>query len=415
MHACKSFIQQIAFFLILLFITQSLSAQEIKLPKASKKTFTDCDSAVKITLNKRFVYGPTKPPDGPGKLIEISGNKKNSFEKEHHSAWYNFSIKNEGKVTFEIIPVDSTNDYDFMLFAFSVKDSNACRQIAKGKANPVRSNIARNDAKHHGRTGLHSMATQDFVSKGPGNNYSNPVDVKKGERYILVVDNVYDNGQGHTLKINYIKDVEINGIVLNEDKKPMEAEVSISDGEGNEIINTKSDKNGEYSLKTILNESEDYNLTIYNDSTFINTKVIRANDFMNNKGTQKLSSVLPRLRKGKKYVLGNINFYGGMDVYIPAAKSSLQALYKLMKHNQKLSIMIEGHVNESGRCEGNEYTMKLSLDRALAVRKYLIEKGIDENRIQFSGKGCTERLYPDPKNEKEMELNRRVEIKVLQY
>jgi flagellar motor protein MotB len=33
----------------------------------------------------------------------------------------------------------------------------------------------------------------------------------------------------------------------------------------------------------------------------------------------------------------------------------------------------------------------------------------------MEGKGCKEMLYPGPKSEQEQELNRRVEIKVLEF
>jgi outer membrane protein OmpA-like peptidoglycan-associated protein len=53
------------------------------------------------------------------------------------------------------------------------------------------------------------------------------------------------------------------------------------------------------------------------------------------------------------------------------------------------------------------------LDRAVAVKNFLIENGIEMNRIQYLGYGNSKMIYPDPKIEDEHSANRRVEIKIM--
>ena len=59
---------------------------------------------------------------------------------------------------------------------------------------------------------------------------------------------------------------------------------------------------------------------------------------------------------------------------------------------------------------------QLSLNRAKAVYNYLTEKeGLDPKRLKYKGFGNTKMVYPDPKSERESSMNRRVEIKILDY
>ena len=81
-----------------------------------------------------------------------------------------------------------------------------------------------------------------------------------------------------------------------------------------------------------------------------------------------------------------------------------------MHKNPTLVIQIDGHTN------GTDYsTQSLSDRRAETIKRYLIENNISEDRITTAGFSGFMMLYPNPKNEIEAELNRRVEILVLDY
>jgi outer membrane protein OmpA-like peptidoglycan-associated protein len=49
------------------------------------------------------------------------------------------------------------------------------------------------------------------------------------------------------------------------------------------------------------------------------------------------------------------------------------------------------------------------------VKKYLTDKGIQEDRIKTFGFGCARMLFPEMRNEEEQRQNRRVEIVVLSF
>lgn len=113
--------------------------------------------------------------------------------------------------------------------------------------------------------------------------------------------------------------------------------------------------------------------------------------------------------KGDKVVLKNLNFYTNSPEILPAAKPLLKELLNILKDYPSINIQIQGHV-----CCQVENEERLSYRRALAVYNYLIENGIDQNRLSHTGFGSTMPIYPLPeKNEQERIANRRVEIEIL--
>lgn len=71
---------------------------------------------------------------------------------------------------------------------------------------------------------------------------------------------------------------------------------------------------------------------------------------------------------------------------------------------------IAGHTSSEG---GYEYNRRLSQNRASAVVDYLVENGIDRNRLLAKGYGESQLVIePDDTSEKR-EKNRRTEFKVV--
>ena len=398
------------YFSCLSFFVQAQVATEV--PVGTKNIAGDCSKAIELKFDKVCVYGPTKAPTSFGKVQEIKGAKGNKmyFEEEHNTAWYTFVCKHDGSITLEVSPSKTTDDYDFMLFKYS--DSTFCEKVASQKVKPIRSNISRNKDDLKGITGLSMKAKEDFVGQGLKNAYSRFLEVKKGERYYLVVDNVYSEGSGHSLKLNYKKLIEISGTVVNEVDAPIKADISITDSKGTEVETLKTKEDGTYKLNTYLNENENYTLNFSNDKSFLDTKILNSN---NTEGWKDIHTVLPELKKGKSYVFKNINFVAGLPNILSASLSSADALYKLMKRNNKLVISIEGHINGVGAPKDEIAGQQLSEQRANTVFKYLLDKGIDAERMSTYGYGDRKMLFPKAGSEDEMEQNRRVEIKVISF
>lgn len=117
------------------------------------------------------------------------------------------------------------------------------------------------------------------------------------------------------------------------------------------------------------------------------------------------------LIKGDKIRLKNILFVGGEARFRSVSYKDLNQLLVVMNANPNLKILVEGHVNSPGKRNTN-VNQVLSTERAEAVVKYLIKKGIGEGRLSFIGFGNSKMIYPNTKLEYEMQFNRRVEILV---
>ena len=87
----------------------------------------------------------------------------------------------------------------------------------------------------------------------------------------------------------------------------------------------------------------------------------------------------------------------------------LLAISAILKEYPSSKFSIEGHTDSDG---SNEFNLRLSDSRALAVKKYLVEQGIDEFRLSAMGYGESKPI--DTNNTKAGKANnRRVEVKLV--
>lgn len=390
-----------------------LSVQLFSQTKKLDTVFCDCAQAKVITINSKTIYGKTIAPKGFGELKEINPAKQKTnfaFEKEHNSAWYKLIINVNGELTLHIIPIKADDDYDFMLFKSS--KNNFCDSLQRNKINPVRACISRDKEELNGKTGLNYKSTNEYVKHGVGPAYCKSLTVKKGEVYYLVLDNVYEKGDGHTIEFEIAQPVLFKGTVTNDNNTPIQTEITLTNQKGDTVSVEKTKDDGSYDFIAPLTKNQSYNLNFYNDSSFSFTKSITLADTLQLKA---LKTVLPKLKKGNKYSIGSINFVGGSVQYLPRAIPSMNNLAKLLKKNKTLRIKIIGHSN--GRDMMDEKgIIAFTKGRANTIKNYLAIQGIDEKRIEIDGKGDHEMLFKLPKaNADEQEQNRRVEILVLDF
>ena len=375
----------------------------------------DCFNAPIIKAEGKYRF--EESPQGIGEKVEFSGNSSSSlqyFKKENNSAWFQFDAVTDGILIFKIIPKDTATDFDFLLFKYT--DENFCSDIVKKRIKPFRTNISRYKPEEKSITGLSTGATEERVHSGPGNHYSKSIDVEQGDRYYLVLDNVYGNKAGFTLSFAYYNTVEVTGVIKNDDNNLINDEVKVlwESKTGEILAQTIADKNtGEFKLDAPVlksSNSRDYTLSAESNNHFFFEKMIK---ITSETFPDPIKVILPELKKGKNIVLNNINFHGGSPVVLPTAKSSLKRILKLMRANKSLKIRIDGHTN--GCPGGIASSQDLSLARAHTVKSFLIKKGIDAERITTKGFNCTQMLFPVTSSPAEQSLNRRVEILVTGY
>lgn len=92
------------------------------------------------------------------------------------------------------------------------------------------------------------------------------------------------------------------------------------------------------------------------------------------------------------------------------AEDMAQAVMRVMRQDPHARIVLSAHTDKRG---GDAYNLRLSSDRGEAVRKFLIGRGVEEQRIEMIAKGKREPLVlADPEHYGEEEvwrMNRRVE------
>jgi outer membrane protein OmpA-like peptidoglycan-associated protein len=105
----------------------------------------------------------------------------------------------------------------------------------------------------------------------------------------------------------------------------------------------------------------------------------------------------------------SITFITGSAKLTTKSNAPLNSVVKLLNDHPDVKVRVEGHTDNVGK---DDYNMKLSDARAASVRKYLIGKGINEDRITSQGFGESTPVA-DNNTAAGRAQNRRVEITVI--
>ncbi|EIF43779.1 outer membrane fibronectin-binding protein, partial [gamma proteobacterium BDW918] len=107
--------------------------------------------------------------------------------------------------------------------------------------------------------------------------------------------------------------------------------------------------------------------------------------------------------------LKGVNFSFDDDSLSPKAKATLDEAISLLQRSGYKTIEINGHTDHFGK---QDYNLRLSQRRASNVKDYLIEHGIDANRIKIVGRG-DQSLIAKIEDKDQAELNRRVDFTII--
>lgn len=108
-------------------------------------------------------------------------------------------------------------------------------------------------------------------------------------------------------------------------------------------------------------------------------------------------------------VLQNVEYDFNKSTIRPSSYNTLNDLVEVMTNKPKLIIEIGGHTDDVGSDESNQI---LSLDRANAIKQYLVNKGVKADRIQTKGYGETQPIADNTKDDGRQK-NRRTEVKIV--
>ena len=112
---------------------------------------------------------------------------------------------------------------------------------------------------------------------------------------------------------------------------------------------------------------------------------------------------------GQSFTLEAIQFESGLARLSSEYQAGCERLAQWMLDNPLVDIEVEGHTDNVGSVPFN---MQLSLDRAEAVKEFLLDRGVYEARILTEGRGPLDPIA-DNDSEEGRAANRRVQIVIL--
>ncbi|MDO9185187.1 MAG: OmpA family protein [Bacteroidia bacterium] len=158
---------------------------ELKLPKLLN---ADRKNAIEI---QDSIVGPTNVSMGFGSLTDyqdiVYQTPGKGGMKESNSAWFKLNIDHDTILTFDIVPFDSLDDYDFAVFKSPVNNLIKDVTSIKIKSRPERLCYSYCTSKS-GITGLSQYTKNKYVGSGAGPAYVSGIPVKAGETYYIYVD-----------------------------------------------------------------------------------------------------------------------------------------------------------------------------------------------------------------------------------
>ncbi|MFN6944724.1 MAG: OmpA family protein [Cytophagaceae bacterium] len=119
--------------------------------------------------------------------------------------------------------------------------------------------------------------------------------------------------------------------------------------------------------------------------------------------------IKPEEKAALQRAFENLLFETGKDVIMSSSYSSLNELAKVLVNNPKYKLHLEGHTDSVGDDDDN---MELSKNRSASVKRYLVQKGVNANRITTDGFGETKPKATNDTDEGRR-LNRRVEMNII--
>ncbi len=199
----------------------------------------------------------------------------------------------------------------------------------------------------------------------------------------------------------------VRGVVKNGDGRPVFADVEVSDlRTGNLIGRTQTvPETGEYAV--LLRRDGNYAVTAAAAGYLFNSRRITVPSTLPENRTYNMTHTLQGM---KGWVRLLVFFDAGSNALERESTVDLDRVVLFLRANPDMRVEIGGHTDNQG---GPEENMRLSLERAEAVKSYLVGNRIPAKQIEVKGYGDTKPIAANS-TEEGREMNRRVEMRVVQ-
>jgi outer membrane protein OmpA-like peptidoglycan-associated protein len=201
----------------------------------------------------------------------------------------------------------------------------------------------------------------------------------------------------------------LKGKVIDEiSSAPLHATITLVNNENNTVVTRITSKAGTGDFELIIPHGGNYGVATEANGYLFNSINFNLPQFAE---YQEIDThiLMVKAEVGSKVVLKNIFFDTGRSDIKSESAAELEKIHQLLVGNPYLKVQINGHTDNTGNATTN---MALSLQRAQAVVKYLIEKGIEGTRVSAKGFGSDRPLVSNDDEAEGRAINRRTEIEI---
>jgi outer membrane protein OmpA-like peptidoglycan-associated protein len=312
--------------------------------------------------------------------------------------WFDFQPSSYGnlQIVFHNVP-DSTT-----VFIFECKTPQPCEEIIEKKANLILCNSRVSNALLYEVSSVLTDVKSTYyiafnTTKGKKDNVGFTLNFEeKDDQGSYIEDSLSLN-----LVSRYDQPIYALHLVDQVTNQPIVARIYLS---------SSGNLDGAYRASDLrINNTKSLKASMRIDAQGYFSKDLTNHKIIGTQSSHDTIRLLP-IRSGSIAKLEDINFIGGLAVIAEESLSKLKRLKDFLLLNPSISIEIQGHVNEEGSNSIN--SQRLSKKRAQKIMKYLIQNGINSNRLSAVGFGNSRPLFESPIDDNQREANRRVEIKV---
>jgi outer membrane protein OmpA-like peptidoglycan-associated protein/tetratricopeptide (TPR) repeat protein len=191
---------------------------------------------------------------------------------------------------------------------------------------------------------------------------------------------------------------------------PLDARILLKSGTDEAEVSLNKIAEGMYSCTFNNSGAMDYAISVEKDGYMYTSADVSIPAVTTEPKEVVKEITLSKLHIGFKTILRNIYFDTGKAILKPESFQELDKLEKMLKENTTYTIEISGHTDKIGSAELNK---KLSQNRAKAVVKYLVNKGIEASRLTAVGYGEEKPLASNDDELEGREINRRTEFEII--
>jgi outer membrane protein OmpA-like peptidoglycan-associated protein len=214
-----------------------------------------------------------------------------------------------------------------------------------------------------------------------------------------------DNTSSDSIQPNIAK---VNVFVTDMKGKPSKGEqVLFRSDVTHKTVGGRSDVAGKFSLQ--LPTGDKYFITVKSLTDTTKYGVLNIPTLPEDQFYTEPFKVNIKFEPAKTYTLDNVHFDIGKATLRPESFTELEELVSYLKNKEAIRIEIAGHTDNVGKETDN---LKLSQQRADAIRSYVLKKGIAPARVIAKGYGASQPVA-DNESEAGKQLNRRTEVRIL--